>query len=128
MIVLARAVGCRLLVTSHRPSPRLQTLVRCETTPRLLEALVARLVDPSRWGAAAIDLIDVEEAFAGHAGDVREALYELYDRFEMRRRAAASPPSEGGGDDRDDRGDGRSGIHESAARFSYAGAPERNLG
>lgn len=128
LVILARAVGCRLLVTAHRPAAWLTTLVRCETTPRLLAALVKRLVDPSRWGAAAVGADDVEAAFARHAGDVREALYELYDRFEMGRSTAVRQPSKDGGDDHDDRGDGGSGIHESAAGFSYAGAPERNLG
>jgi hypothetical protein len=128
LVVLARAVGCRLWVTAHRPAAWLRTLVRCETTSRLLEALVAQLVDPSRGGAVAVGAADVEAAFATHDGDIREALYELYDRFEVRWRAAVSPPSRNGGDGHDDRGDGRPQIYESAAGFSYAGAPERNLG
>jgi hypothetical protein len=128
LVVLARLVGCRLWVTAHRPATWLRTLVRCETTPQLLAALVAQLVDPSRWGAATVGAADVEAAFAMHSGDVREALYELYDRFEMRWRAAVSPPSKDGGDGHDDGGDGRPQIYESAAGFSYAGAPERNLG
>lgn len=128
LIALARAVGVCLVVTAHHPSVLLATLLRCETTPRLLEAIVVRLVGPPQWGAVPIAAADVDAAFAGHGGDLREALYELYDRFESRRSDAARPPWRDGGEDRDDRGGGRSGIHESAARFSYAGAPERNLG
>ena len=128
LVVLARAAGVCLVVTAHRPTVLLPTLVRCKTTSSLLEALVARLVAPPRWGAVPIDAADVDAAFAGHDGDLREALYELYDRFESRRSGALRPQWTDGGDDHDDRGGGRSGIHESAAGFSYAGAPERNLG
>lgn len=128
LVVLARAVGARLLVTAHRPVGGLPTVVRCETTPRLLQAIVSRLVGPSRWPGEAVGAADVEAAFAGHAGDVREALYELYDVVESRRSAASNPPARGGGDGHDDRGEARPGIHESTAGFSYAGAPERNLG
>ncbi|MFM1997607.1 MAG: hypothetical protein RLZZ111_1994 [Planctomycetota bacterium] len=127
LVVTARAVGARLLVTAHRPVAWLATLVRCETTPRLLEALVSRLVGPPRRGAT-VDAADVEAAFAAHGGDVREALYALYDRVESRRTAAGGLPSRHGGDGRDDRGGTGPGIHESTARFSYVGAPERNLG
>lgn len=128
LVVLARAAGVFLLVTAHRPTVLLPTLVRCETTPSLLAAIVVQLVDPPQWGAVPIDAADIEAACAGHDGDLREALYELYDRFESRRSGAVHPRWTDGGDDHDDRGGGRSGIHESAAGFSYAGAPERNLG
>jgi len=128
LVVTARAVGARLLVTAHRPVGWLPTLVRCETTARLLEALVARLVGLPLRGGVAIGAADVEAAFAGHAGDIREALYELYDLVERRRADTAGPPAPRGDDGHDDRGEARPGIHDSRAGFSYAGAPERNLG
>ena len=74
--------GVGLLVTSHRPTG-MPTLVRCATTPDLLARLVAAL--PPHGGL--IGATDVEHAFRRHEGDVREALYDLYDRFERRARA-----------------------------------------
>lgn len=128
LVVTARAVGTRLLVTAHRPVAWLATLVSCETTPRLLEAIVSRLVGPPWRPGTMVRAGDIEAAFTGHGGDIREALYALYDRVESRRTAAGYPPARRGGDDHDDRGETDSGIHESTAGFSYGGAPERNLG
>ena len=75
-----RRVG--LLVTTHG-SAGMPALMRCETTPELLTRLVADL--PPHGGLIRHD--DVEDAFLRHGGDVREALYDLYDRFERRARA-----------------------------------------
>lgn len=72
-----RSVG--LLVTSHAPTG-LPVLVRCETSAVLLSRLVAEL--PGHLGL--IGPADVEQAFGARRGDVREALYDLYDRFERR--------------------------------------------
>lgn len=74
-----RRVG--LIVTSHR-SAGLPTLARCTTSPILLARLVADL--PDHGGL--IDAADIAEAFAARRGDVREALFDLYDRFERRMR------------------------------------------
>ncbi|MFM7107909.1 MAG: hypothetical protein ACKOZU_04820 [Planctomycetaceae bacterium] len=74
--------GVGLLVTSHRPTG-MTMLVRCETSPDLL----ARLVEDLPPHGGLIDGADVERAFRRHRGDVREALYDLYDRFERRARA-----------------------------------------
>ena len=62
----------------------MRPLVRCVTTP----ALLGRLVDdlPGHGGLIATE--DVEQAFRRHGGDIREALYDLYDRFERRTRPA----------------------------------------
>lgn len=74
-----RHVG--LIVTCHR-ALGLPTLVRCTTTPALLARLVADL--PEHEGL--IRDSDITAAFAARRGDVREALYDLYDRFERRAR------------------------------------------
>ncbi len=71
--------GASLLVTTHRLDG-LPILARCETTLGLLTAIVARL--PHHGGL--IDATDLEDAFRRHGGNVREALYDLYDRFERR--------------------------------------------
>ncbi|HEY2585764.1 MAG TPA: hypothetical protein VGI81_08375 [Tepidisphaeraceae bacterium] len=70
---------CRgLIVTLHRPG-RLPTLVETTTSPALLRRIAASL-DPAHA------LEDAEDLHARHAGNLREALRELYDR-----RAAGSP-------------------------------------
>lgn len=83
--VRAAAWLCRvgLIVTSHRATG-MPTVARCGTTPALLARLVSEL--PGHGGR--IDACDVEQAFAAHGGDIREALYDLYDRFERRVRTA----------------------------------------
>lgn len=74
-----RDVG--LLVTCHS-AVGWPVLVRCSTTPTLLARLVADL--PDHGGL--LTATDVAEAFTACRGDVREALYDLYDRFERRAR------------------------------------------
>lgn len=76
---------CGLVVTAHRAGG-LPVLAACRTTPRLLAAVVDRL--PS--AAAAIEAGDIAVAYARHAGNLRDALGMLYDRFEERRTAAAT--------------------------------------
>lgn len=77
--LLARARRCGLVVTSHAPAG-LPVLVRCGSAPGLLAAIVARL--PDHGGT--ITTADVDEAFHCHAGNLRDALFDLYDRFERR--------------------------------------------
>lgn len=79
----ARRRGVGLVVTSHRPTG-MPTLLRCTTTTQLLARLVGEL--PGHGGL--IEATDVEQAFAAHRGNLREALYDLYDRFERRVRSA----------------------------------------
>lgn len=71
---------CGLLVTSHAPTT-LPTLVECRPSPSILTAIVATLPDTG----GSITQVDVAEAFARHAGNLRDALADLYDRFESRR-------------------------------------------
>lgn len=79
---LARLRGCRLVVTSHGPTG-LPRLLECRTSPGLLATLVARLPE----SGDVIGTADVDEAFSRHSGNVRDALYDLYDRFERRSRS-----------------------------------------
>jgi hypothetical protein len=60
-----------LVITSHRPG-LLATLFECETTPELLAGIVRELAG---------DGVDAGELHARHAGNVRNALRELYDRW-----------------------------------------------
>ena len=80
----ARIFQCGLLVTSHRRTG-LPVLVESATTRELLASIVCQLPDHSRWSSSLIKESDIEEAFSKCGGNVRESLYELYDRFEHRR-------------------------------------------
>jgi|688.fasta_scaffold16095_4 hypothetical protein len=79
----ARLRGCRLVVTSHRPAG-MPTAVETAGTLPLLTAIVARL--PANDGL--ITPADLADAFARHRGNLRDALADLYDRFEHRARRA----------------------------------------
>jgi len=59
----------RLVIAAHRPG-RLPTLFRCRTSPRLLAELVHELTGRT---------VDSESLWRRHAGNLREALRELYD-------------------------------------------------
>jgi energy-coupling factor transporter ATP-binding protein EcfA2 len=85
---LAWLRGCGLIVTTHRAT-RLPLLVACDTSPALLAGLVRRLPGHASWGGSVIRDADLEAAFLSTRGDIRESLYELYDRFEERRRPPA---------------------------------------
>lgn len=79
---VAAARRLRVVVTTHEPRG-LPVLAYCDTSAALLDELVARL--PDHGGL--IDAADIDDAYRRHAGNVREALYDLYDRFEWRARA-----------------------------------------
>lgn len=74
--------SCRLVVTSHGPAG-LPLLLSCCTSPRLLSMILAQLPTAT----PAIQDRDVGEVFLRHGGNLRDALYDLYDRFEWRTRA-----------------------------------------
>lgn len=122
----ARMKGCGLLVTSHRGAG-MPELVRCDTNAGLLRSIVHCLPGHGWWHGSLIRDADIEAAFANHGGNLRESLYELYDRFEAGTRRIGMIRSDGP-DEGDGCTDGGHGIHESTGGFSYAGAPERNLG
>lgn len=86
----ACARGCRLLVTSHRPAG-FPVLVECRPTPVVLASLLRHLPGYDEWYGRTIRADDVEDAFTRHHGDIREALFDLYDRFESRTRSRIGP-------------------------------------
>jgi len=124
--VVARSTGRSLLVTSHRRGG-FPEVARCTTSPALLQSIVGGLPDHELWLGSLVRAADIDEAFAHHGGNLRESLYELYDRFE-----AAASQIEGVVGDGSINRTGPAGIHqqihEFADGFSYVGAPERNLG
>jgi hypothetical protein len=79
--LIAAARGLRVVVTAHGRAG-LPILARCETSPGLLAEVVALL--PDHGGLITGD--DIDDACRRHAGNLREALYDLYDRFERRAR------------------------------------------
>jgi energy-coupling factor transporter ATP-binding protein EcfA2 len=124
--VAAHLSGSGLLVTSHR-SDGLPVLVLHDTSPALLHAIVRGLPDHDSWHGRLITPSDVEEAFVKHGGNLRESLYELYDRFETRVERSRTVGG-AGSSDHDGSSFRQRGIHEFVDGFSYVGAPERNLG
>lgn len=77
-----RRFHCGLLVTSHRRT-RLPELYRTIVDAELLQCIVAQLL------VDANDLIsadDVRRAFSCHGQNAREALFALYDLYEVRAR------------------------------------------
>lgn len=105
--------GCGLLVTAHR-DVGLPRLVRCRPTIGLLRAIVRTLPGNEQWYGTWIRESDIENAFAIHGGNLRESLYELYDRFDV-----AAHLGREGKPDGPDAGDGCTGgprkIHEHTA-------------
>lgn len=87
----ARVAGRGLLVTSHRPAG-FTVLFRSGTSARILRALVATLSDSGNWLGATLPPDVIDAAFAGSGGNLREALYWLYDRYEARTRPALGGP------------------------------------
>jgi len=122
---IARLRGCGLVVTAHG-AVGLPMLVRCRTNVALLNAIVDRLPGRSEWYGRLIFPADVAETFAAHGGDIREALFALYDRYERRLRDEGRAGREGREADADGAGPG-SGIQEIVGGFSCPGAPGRNL-
>ena len=90
--LVARLFGHRLLVTAHAPGT-IPTLVECKTTPALLSCIQQRL----NGRVAPVDAREVDRAFRAAKGDIREALFDLYDRFEEARERQASVCCEGDG-------------------------------
>ena len=80
----ARHRRCHILVTTHRPAG-LPVLVHHEPTVAMLLSIVRQLPEATRWLGTVIADADIRAAFARHAPDLREALFQLYDLFEERR-------------------------------------------
>ena len=81
----ALARGCGLVVTTHHDGG-MPVLARCHTSRALLESIVGRLPGRAHWYGTVIQSQDIEAAFGRRRGDIREALYDLYDVFELRSR------------------------------------------
>ncbi len=81
----AASRGVRLIVTSHTPSGFPFVVPTTASLP-LLAAIVERL--PEHGGL--IEQADLDDALGRHPGNIREALLDLYDRFESRARLRRS--------------------------------------
>lgn len=82
--VLCRLQGAGLLVTAHR-RVGLPTLYETRSSPALARQIVARLLREKDASSASITPDDVAGAFERHEGNVRDALFALYDIYERRR-------------------------------------------
>ena len=80
-VAIARLHGRRMVVTSHRSSG-MAVAARTAGTLPLLTAIVARL--PAHDGR--ITEADLADAFTRHGENLRDALGDLYDRYEVRAR------------------------------------------
>jgi len=78
--------GCRCIATSHEAAG-LPVLADCRPTPAVLRG--DRRTPPRCWGMVWPDHRQAGPAqiLERHGGDIREALFDLYDRFEARRRS-----------------------------------------
>lgn len=78
---LCRRRRLGLLLTSHRRT-RLPTLYRTSIDPPLARRVVDHLLGADR---ALITDADLAESLRRHGDDLREVLFEMYDRYEARR-------------------------------------------
>lgn len=84
----------QVVVTAHQPTDCWPVLVNIrpdEATFRRLVAQLLRQADGSPSLAAVFEPSQLDAIFRRHRGNLREALFELYDRFEQ---AARSPVGE----------------------------------
>jgi hypothetical protein len=77
-----RSTRAGLLITSHKRT-RLPTLIRLSPDRRLVERLVA---DICAQMSTSITPQDIAASHSCHGSNVREILFELYDRHEQQRR------------------------------------------
>jgi hypothetical protein len=82
---ICQSAGCGLLVTSHTPTS-LPPLYRTCVTPELTERVFARL---TRQRPALVTTSELHASLAARNGNLREALFDLYDIHEARRRMSA---------------------------------------
>jgi energy-coupling factor transporter ATP-binding protein EcfA2 len=81
-----RTTGAGLLVTSHTPV-RIPTLIRLSPDRQLVEQLVDDLCGEV---STTITRADIAASHACHGSNVREILFDLYDRHEVGRRETNS--------------------------------------
>jgi hypothetical protein len=89
LFLRCRTRGAGLLVTSHKPTC-LPTLIRLSPDRQLVERLVADLCAEA---STPITPKDVAASHACHGSNVREILFDLYDRHEQQRRRRAPSPA-----------------------------------
>jgi hypothetical protein len=77
-----RRSGLGLLVTAHEPVG-LPDLYRVSISPEMAQRVVDHLLAP--MPSPTISPADVSECLAARSGNLREALFDLYDRHEHRR-------------------------------------------
>jgi len=78
-----RRLGCGLLITAHT-SCGLPTVFRAQTSLEQTTRLVSSLLP--RHAVSYISTADIEDAFSRHGGNIREVLFDLYDRYERQSR------------------------------------------
>jgi hypothetical protein len=83
-----RSAGVGLLVTSHS-TVRIPTLVELSPDRKLVDQLVGDLCAKV---STTITWADIAASHACHGSNVREILFDLYDRHEERRRESTSMP------------------------------------
>ena len=83
---LARRRGVQLLATSHQPIGGLPVLEACTTSWQLMEKVLEQLPLHGNLIAPA----EREAAFWAANGNIRDALFDLYDRFEAAQHAQRS--------------------------------------
>jgi hypothetical protein len=79
-----RSAGSGLLVTAHAVTG-LPSLAKLAPTRETIEQVVAALLAKC---PGAISTAEIEQAYARHGENVRELLFELYDRYEAYRRSS----------------------------------------
>lgn len=84
---LCRRRGWGLMVTAH-VSVGLPEVYRTATTPDLAEKIVAQLM---AGHTSSFTRAELAECLARHDGDLRETLFELYDRYEEGRCLKTAP-------------------------------------
>jgi energy-coupling factor transporter ATP-binding protein EcfA2 len=87
--IRCRTTGAGLLVTSHT-SVRIPTLIRLSPDQQLVEQLVGNLCAEV---STTIRRADIAASHACHGSNVREILFDLYDRHEAGRRESNSFPA-----------------------------------
>jgi len=86
-----RRAGAGLVVTSHAPTG-LPELVRLAPDGRLVQQIVRELCAQV---SASVATADIDASHACHGSNVREILFDLYERHERLRRAARTPACAG---------------------------------
>ena len=80
MIRICSKAGVPLLVTTHRPLNRLPIIASIELTAAIAERVTRHLFDDAGF----IEKLDFGSLLNRHNGNMREILFDLYDRYQQR--------------------------------------------